>query len=288
MVSLQCLSKGLRVRNLAVEGGGLFRILDAHIDFDGGLGGDHVGPGAAANNAGIHRHTCAQVVEFRDGRDLAGEFEDGAVSLAGVEAGVSGDAFDRERVIADAFARGLDRAARSGCGLEHEHGCGFSGERFGDFARGTAADFFVRYQKDGDRARQAGVPGLQRLDGVEHQSDAGFHVEHAGAVQASVGDVAGHVGERAEWVDGVEVAEEQDGLHFFAAGEIDLQVVAESVGGMHSGASAEGFESFGEEPGHAVRGGFVVAGGFDLDEFADGADERVLLGLRNSGGGRAS
>ncbi len=52
------------------------------------------------------------------------------------------------------------------------------------------------------------MPGLQGFDGVEHQGDAGFHVEHAGAVQEAVGFVAGHGGECAERVDRVEVAEE--------------------------------------------------------------------------------
>ena len=91
------------------------------------------------------------------------------------------------------------------------------------------------------------VPGLQGFDGVEHQRDAGLHVEHAGAVQAAVGDVAGHGGERAQRIDGVEVAEQQDGLGFFASGEIDLQVVAEVFGAVHARASAEGLESSGEK-----------------------------------------
>ena len=54
------------------------------------------------------------------------------------------------------------------------------------------------------------VPGLQRLDRVEHERDAGLHVEHAGAVQAAVGDVARHGGERAQRIDGIEVAEQRE------------------------------------------------------------------------------
>src|SRR5208337_2029380 len=113
-----------------------------------------------------------------------------------------------------------------------------------------AADFFVRNQKDGDGAGQCGVPGLQSLDGVEHERDAGLHVEHAGAVQAAGGGVAGHGGERAQGIDGVEVAEEEDGLELFPcwiasliwSREIDLQVVAEVFGAVNMGVSAYGFE----------------------------------------------
>jgi hypothetical protein len=58
---------------------------------------------------------------------------------------------------------------------------------------------------------------LQCGDGVEHERDAGLHVEHAGAVEAVVGDVAGHGGERAERIDGVEVAEEENRLPALAS-----------------------------------------------------------------------
>ena len=97
-----------------------------------------------------------------------------------------------------------------------------------------------------------------------------------GPCMPSIGDAAGHVGERAERIDGVEVAEEENGLGFFAAGEIDLQVVA-VVFGVDAGARAtEGFEGAGEKGAHAIGGGLMVAGRFDLDELADGFEERVL------------
>ena len=65
----------------------------------------------------------------------------------------------------------------------------------------------------------------------------------------------------------------------FASGEIDLQAVGEVFGGMDAGASADSFESSGEEGAHAVGGGLVVAGGFDLDEFADGLDDLLPAGF---------
>ena len=64
-----------------------------------------------------------------------------------------------------------------------------------------------------------------------------------------------------------------------ASGEIDLQVVAEVGGVVNVGVAADGFEVSGEEGAHAVGGGLVVAGGFDLDELADGLDDFFLAGF---------
>ena len=97
-----------------------------------------------------------------------------------------------------------------------------------------------------------------------------------GPCMRSVGDVAGHGGESAERIDGVEVAEQQNGLELFAAGEIDLEAVGVVVGVVDAGVSADGFEASGEEGAHAVGGGLVVAGRFDFDELADGLDDLFL------------
>ena len=70
---------------------------------------------------------CVQIVQLRDGGDLARELEDGAVSFAGIESGVRGNAFHVQDVFADTFARGFDCAARAGW-FEHENGGGFSGQ----------------------------------------------------------------------------------------------------------------------------------------------------------------
>jgi hypothetical protein len=123
-------------------------------------------------------------------------------------------------------------------------------------------------------------------------------------VEAVVGDVAGHGGERAEGIDGIEVAEQEDRRSVFstrfAAGEIDLHAVAVVGSGVDLQVSAEGFEISGEEGAHAVGGGLVVAGRFDLDELADGLDDFFLAefevvealgprrgGVCGGGGGRA-
>ena len=100
-----------------------------------------------------------------DAAGLAGEFEDGAVSFAGIESGMSSDAFDCQGVAAYAFASGFDGTAKSSGRFEHQDCGGFAGEAFGDFAGRTAAHFFVRDQEDRDRTRQLSMPGLQGFDG---------------------------------------------------------------------------------------------------------------------------
>ena len=60
------------------------------------------------------------------------------------------------------------------------------------------------------------------------------------------------------------------------SGEIDLHAVGEVVGVVDARAAADGFEASGEERAHAVGGGLVVAGRFDLDELADGLDDLLL------------
>ena len=85
--------------------------------------------------------------------------------------------------------------------------------------------------------------------------------------------VAGHVGESPLRIDGIEMAEEEDGFGFVAPGEIDLDVVTVIFGAMDGGVPACCFEAGGEQGAHAVGGEFVVAGRFDFDEFADGLDE---------------
>ena len=122
--------------------------------------------------AGVDRNALLEIVQLGNHRDLARQLENGAVSFAGIESGMRRDAFHAQRVFAYAFARGFDRAAKSGGGFEHQHSGGFFRQGLGDLSRGMAADFFVGNQKNRDRPRELAMPGLQRLDGVEHERDA--------------------------------------------------------------------------------------------------------------------
>ncbi len=260
----------------AVEAGGLLRSLDANIDFDRSFRRNHIGARTTADDSGIDRQTALQVVKLRHFDDLAREFENRAVSLAGFEACVRGDASDGESVIANALARGLDGTV-PGCGFEYENGGRLAGQRFRNLTRRTTADFFIGNKEYCDWTRQRSKPCLQRLDRMPHQSNARLHVEHARAVEAAIGLAAGHGGESAERVHGVEMPEQEDGLGFFASGKIDLYVIAEVVGVVDAHAAAERFEFLREKDAHAIGGGLVVAGRLDFGKLADGAHEFFLL-----------
>ncbi len=86
--------------------------------------------------------------------------------------------------------------------------------------------------------------------------------------------------QRAQRVNRVVVAEEQDGLASARSracdAKVDLQTVSEIVAAMELSASAERFEFLREERGYAVDGWLVVAGRFDFHELARGFDNLAL------------
>ena len=87
----------------------------------------------------------------------------------------------------------------------------------------------------------------------------------------------GMFAERAQRINRVVVPEQQHWLAVGLAGEVNLQTVAEIVAAMELRASAERFELGREECGDAVDRWLVVAGGFDLDEFANRFDYLGLM-----------
>src|ERR1700722_7126760 len=99
--------EGLQRSQLAVDANFLFRVPDANVDFYRGFGGNYVGARAALNDSWIHREPAPQIVELRDGCDLAGKLQDGAVAFPRIEAGMRGHAFHLQRVLAHSLARGL-------------------------------------------------------------------------------------------------------------------------------------------------------------------------------------
>ena len=58
---------------------------------------------------------------------MPGHFDDGVRALFEIETGVRGAAADRDPVIADAFAGGLQFAVESRAGFEHQDGGALSG-----------------------------------------------------------------------------------------------------------------------------------------------------------------
>jgi hypothetical protein len=70
------------------------------------------------------------------------------------------------------------------------------------------------------------------------------------------------------------MAEQQDRLGGLA-GEIHLQVISEVFRTVEANFAAELRKFVGYELGHAVGGGFVVAGRFDFDQLAHARDDLV-------------
>jgi|SRR5215471_8112966 len=75
------------------------------------------------------------------------------------------------------------------------------------------------------------------------------------------------------------MTQEQDRFAVAGAVEIDLEMVAVLLGAMEMGMAAELGESLSEDGSDAVSAGFIVARGFDLDEFTDDFEQGVLAGF---------
>jgi len=269
--------EGFERAQLLVYTGGVFHFGDADIEHRGSFGGNDVDSSPAFDEAGVEGEATLQIDHLRYKINQAGEFEDGALAFFEIESGVRGFAGDFDVIFADAFARGLDRAVESVRRLEHENGSRFLGEAFGDTARGVAANFFIGNEKDGDGTREyVFVPASQPFDGLHGEGSARFHVEHAGAEEASVLDVARHRREGAERIDRIEMAEQQYRLAG-ASGKVYLQMIAKICNLMEFGVAAESFEASGEESAELVHRSLVAAGRFDFDELGDGLDEGVFF-----------
>ena len=123
------------------------------------------------------------------------------------------------------------------------------------------------------------MPGLQGFNREEHQGKPGLHIKDARAVEAGAFNAAGHCRKRSQWINRIEVADQQDRFDVGGANEIELEAVAEMFGAVEARTATDEGELFGDESGYTVSGRLVVARGLDLDEFADGLEESVLAGL---------
>src|SRR6476646_5793336 len=85
---LAMLVVGFQRAEFAVETFCLLRALDADVDFDHSLGGHDVGARASAEHARIHGHALLEIIELPECSDLVSQFDDGAVSFAGIESSV--------------------------------------------------------------------------------------------------------------------------------------------------------------------------------------------------------
>ena len=138
-------------------------------------------------------------------------------------------------------------------------------------------NFLVRHQQHRDRTRQAVVvPGAQSFKSMQDQGNAGLHIERARSRETSVCYAAGHRGERAHGIYRVDVSQEKDRLAFAAPREVHLQVVAEVRDAMKFCVAADLLEASGQKSAQLIHRRFVVAGGFDLDQLADGFSDGIF------------
>ena len=153
-MSLQCLSKGFRARSLRSSAAACFAwVMRTSISTvaSAAITLVRVPPRITP---GFTDMPCCRSFNFETAVIWRASSRMALCPLPGSRPAWAATPFTVSDVFADAFARGLHGAAPAG-GFEHEHGGGLSGQRFGDFARGIAADFFVGDQKDGDRAAAA-------------------------------------------------------------------------------------------------------------------------------------
>ena len=185
-----------------------------------------------------------------------------------------GDAGDVEVELADTLAGGLVGEALGR--FEDEDGFRLQGEALGDGTGDGAADLFVAIEQEGGWTADAEL--REGFEGGEGHEDAGLHVEDTWSVEASVTLVKGHGGERAEGPDGVEMAEEEDGL----AGIVSRQDIREEVEledvavGSLAVAGDDGIERRGERGegvGSRVDGGGRVGGRLDEDQCFEAFEE---------------
>src|SRR5580700_11684035 len=96
------------------------------------------------------------------------------------------------------------------------------------------------------------MPGLQPLEGIQHESDARLHVESARSPEAPIADAAGHGSERAERIHRIVVPEQQYGLLLGFAREVDLEMIAEIGDAVELGPASAGGEFLGGKGAAAV------------------------------------
>ena len=87
--------------------------------------------------------------------------------------------------------------------------------------------------------------------------------------------MAGHLSERAQWIDRIVVSKQQHRLSCGGTRKIYLQVIAKTFCLVNANFPAEPRKFIGDGLGHAIDGGFVVAGRFDFSQIADSRNNLV-------------
>ena len=179
------------------------------VELRGGLGGDHVRPQPPVDGSHVHRDAAVGVVEGEELLHLMRELEDRAHPALRVDAGVRGPSGDRHGEGADGLAARLQGAAAPERRLEHQGAHRSAGEPRDVPPRVAAADLLVAGDHQHRRDLGLGSGGPQRAEGEDRLDQAPLHVEDARPEQPAAVGAHGHLLERADGPDRVEVADQQ-------------------------------------------------------------------------------
>ena len=183
---------------------------DADIDLGFGEVRDDVGRGgAAADVADVDHHVGHLGGNFRHLEEKLGESENGAAAVVGDFGGVRGAAVAGGDDTAGAFAR-MDDVAVGTAGFEDETKLVPARSRAEKIHGAVRTGFFVgreQYFPTDARGVGRGFEGLKR---GEQRDEAALHIGGAGAVERGGVEPAARLKRVVGFVDGVEVAAEDD------------------------------------------------------------------------------
>ena len=134
--------------------------------------------------------------------------------------------------------------------------------RFRDWPRGFTAHLLVRIHLQDYATLHRDVQLAQRAQSEQEKRDARLHVQHARSPQPTAFLSEGHLGQRAEWPDGIGMGQrENPAFAWFAAArqrELGAQMASEAAAGKRP--HLAGFQLAGQQIHEAIDGGRMVAG----------------------------
>ncbi len=236
-----------------------------------------VGAGAASDLADIDGDAAGVVGHSLDGDDLVCHLLDGRTPVLVPHARMRRPALAFQDEAADALARGDDLAAVARR-LGDQHVFVLLRFSLDARARGIRPDLLVGHEHQGQLQFGLLVQADQVAPGVVRHVGAALHVVDAGAEDAVA--LAPHLQRLLDHADGVhriEMREDQD-AGLLAPVALGDQHVALAVGAGHALDAGPQAAHVGlGAVDHAVDGGGVVAGTFDLDPLDDALEDFVRI-----------
>src|SRR6266446_1415570 len=157
----------------------------AQIKSGAGAFGDHVGAGAAFDDAGVDGYAASKIVPFFDACELLRQFVDGVDAFLGRETSVRGTAMHGQFSDADALARRFQKSTRAERRFEDKDRIAAARFRFEELSGRLAADLFVGGPEEDEALAQFCVCFLKRVQGEERLNDSCLHVKNTRAVGLS-------------------------------------------------------------------------------------------------------